>query len=49
MIISDDFVIKCDFCGREYEISPDVSCCGQDSDLIDITGGFNPFHQRSEN
>ena len=21
----------------------------QDSDLIDITGGFNPFHQRSEN
>lgn len=24
MIISDDFVIKCDFCGREYEISPDT-------------------------
>lgn len=22
MIISDNFIIKCDFCGREYEISP---------------------------
>ena len=30
-------------------ISKYKSTSVQDSDLIDITGGFNPFHQRSEN